>query len=297
MGATTQSIDVNAPLRAVYNQWTQFEEFPRFMEGVDEVQQDGPKNLFWKVNIGGKDKHWEAEITEQVPEKRIAWQSVDGTPNSGEVTFDSLDSDRTRITLTMEYEPEGFLEKAGDAMGIPSGRVEGDLKRFRDFIENKGVETKGWRGQIGEREHPESVAQSTRTRGASFEDANEGTIGAEGRESTSKSAVISEIADGNVTDSMPAEGRRSLESASPAIELSDEPALIGGEHPRAPEVRQFYRESVGILAPTHEQIALRAYELYLARGQMPGHEAEDWLEAEKQLSERSGADVPKRRAE
>jgi uncharacterized membrane protein len=81
MGATTHSIEVNAPLRAVYNQWTQFKEFPRFMEGVDEVRQEGPKSLFWKAKIGGKDKQWEAEITEQVPVKRIAWESVDGTPN------------------------------------------------------------------------------------------------------------------------------------------------------------------------------------------------------------------------
>ena len=133
MGATTHSIDINAPLHAVYNQWTQFEEFPRFMEGVEEVRQDGPRNLFWKARIAGKEKQWEAEIVEQIPDQRITWQSIDGTPNSGEVTFERLDEERTRVILTMEYEPEGFLEKAGDALGIPSGRAEGDLKRFRDL--------------------------------------------------------------------------------------------------------------------------------------------------------------------
>jgi uncharacterized membrane protein len=108
MGSTTHSIVVNAPLRVVYNQWTQFEEFPLFMEGVEEVRQEGDKRLLWKAKIAGKDKQWEAEITEQVPDKRIAWVSVDGTPNAGEVTFDPMESERTLITLTMEYEPEGF---------------------------------------------------------------------------------------------------------------------------------------------------------------------------------------------
>src|ERR1700730_221536 len=150
MGSTTHSIEVNAPLRVVYNQWTQFEEFPRFMEGVEEVRQDGPKRLSWKATIAGKDKRWEAEIVEQVPDQRIAWVSIDGTPNAGEVSFESLESELTLITLTMQYEAEGFLEKAGDVLGIPSSHVEGNLQRFRDFIEQRGKETGGWRGRIGE---------------------------------------------------------------------------------------------------------------------------------------------------
>lgn len=147
MGSTTHSIDVNAPLRAVYNQWTQFEEFPRFMEGVVEIRQQGPRTLFWKVNVGGKDKQWEAEILEQVPDTRIIWESVDGTQNRGMIAFEPVDHERTRITLTIEYEPEGFLERAGDALGIPSSQVEGDLKRFRDFIEKRETETGRWRGR------------------------------------------------------------------------------------------------------------------------------------------------------
>jgi uncharacterized protein (TIGR02271 family) len=152
MGATTHSIEVNAPLRVVYNQWTQFEEFPRFMEGVEEVRQEGEKRLVWRVKIGGRVKDWEAEITEQVPDEKIAWQSVDGSPNSGVITFEGLGPDRTMVTATIEYEPEGFIEKAGDALGIPSSRVEGDLNRFRDYIEERGRETGGWRGQIQEGE-------------------------------------------------------------------------------------------------------------------------------------------------
>jgi uncharacterized membrane protein len=148
MAATTHSIEVNAPLRAVYNQWTQFEEFPLFMEGVAEVRQEGEKRLFWRANIGGMLKEWEAEITNQVPDERVAWESVDGSPNSGTVIFQSISPDRTKITATIEYEPEGLLEKAGDALGIPSGRVQADLERFRSFIEERGGETGGWRREI-----------------------------------------------------------------------------------------------------------------------------------------------------
>jgi uncharacterized protein (TIGR02271 family) len=163
MGLSTHSIEVNAPLRAVYNQWTQFEEFPRFMEGVEEVRQEDRKRLFWRAKIGGKVKEWEAEITEQVPDQRIAWESVDGSSNSGTITFEKIDADRTRVNATLGYEPEGLLEKTGDALGIPSGRIEEDLKRFRDYIEERGRETGGWRGQVGEGEpttgsHLEGVA-------------------------------------------------------------------------------------------------------------------------------------------
>jgi uncharacterized protein (TIGR02271 family) len=156
MGSTTHSIDVNAPLRAVYNQWTQFEEFPRFMEGVEEVRQEGEKRLFWRAKIGGKVKEWEAEIINQVPDEGIAWQSVDGSPNSGTIIFEELDS-----------EPEGLLEKTGDVLGIPSGRVEGDLERFREFIEERGRESGGWRGEIREGETPyPSVAPTGTEKGS-----------------------------------------------------------------------------------------------------------------------------------
>jgi Polyketide cyclase / dehydrase and lipid transport/Domain of unknown function (DUF2382) len=148
MAATTHSIEVNAPLRAVYNQWTQFEEFPLFMEGVEQVLQEGEKRLFWRAKIGGKVKEWEAEITNQVPDERVAWESVDGSPNSGTVIFQSINPDRTKVTATIEYEPEGLLEKTGDALGIPSGRVQADLERFRILMEDRGGETGGWRGEI-----------------------------------------------------------------------------------------------------------------------------------------------------
>jgi hypothetical protein len=172
------------------------------MEGVEEVRQEGEKRLFWKAKIGGKVKEWEAEITNQVPDERIAWQSVDGSPNSGTITFQELDSDRTRVTATIEYEPEGFLEKTGDALGIPSGRVEGDLKMFRDFIEERGRESGGWRGQIGERERPnlDSLPTTGATKGSRSEgvvdrpyeaehEASERTVGIQPQEKAGESTI------------------------------------------------------------------------------------------------------------
>jgi uncharacterized membrane protein len=163
MGAITHDIDVNAPLSAVYNQWTQFEDFPHFMEGVKEVRQDGDKRLFWRATIGGKEKEWHAEIVEQVPDSHIVWRSIEGAPNRGEVTFQALDAQRTKVALTIDYESEGLVEKVGDALGIASGRVEGDLKRFRDFIEERGSETGGWRGQVGGEGNSTTTSDSTRS--------------------------------------------------------------------------------------------------------------------------------------
>jgi uncharacterized protein YndB with AHSA1/START domain len=292
MGATTHSIEVNAPLQAVYNQWTQFEEFPNFMEGVDEVRQEGPKNLLWKVNIGGKEKQWEAEITEQVPDQKIAWSSIDGTPNAGEVNFDSVDGERTRITLTMEYEPEGFLEKAGEVLGIPSGRVEGDLKRFRDFIEKRGSESGGWRGTIGEEVSRGSIANPEPGMGIDGTIANtkepargggEATITSEGREELSESSFVDKTAD-PLPANLRTEQRVPLKASEPPIAPSDESEPFEAEQATSLVKPEIYADNLDV-APTHEQIASRAYKLYLERGQLPGHEREDWLEAERQLAE------------
>jgi uncharacterized protein YndB with AHSA1/START domain len=164
MGISTHSIEVNAPLSAVYNQWTQFEELPRFMEGVEEVHQEGVKFLCWRTKTAGKVTQWEAEITEQVPDQRISWESIDGSSNSGTITFESLGADLTRVNAMIGYEAEGLLEKAGDVLGIPSRRIEADLERFRTYMEERGRETGGWRGEIGGKERidlgPRSVAGS-----------------------------------------------------------------------------------------------------------------------------------------
>ena len=135
MGATSHSIEVNAPVRLVYNQWIRFEEFPYFMEAVEEIRRESETRLLWRTRIGGIEKAWEAEITTQIPDEKIAWKSVDGTANAGVVTFEELAPERTKIRVVIDYEPEGILEKTGDILGIPSSRVEGDLSGFRDFIE------------------------------------------------------------------------------------------------------------------------------------------------------------------
>jgi len=143
-----QSIDVNVPVRTAYDQWTQFEEFPRFMEGVREVRQLDDKRLAWCADIAGKEKRWEAEITEQIPDARIAWVSRTGAHNAGVVTFHRLDDRNTRVMLQLDYDPEGVVENVGDALGAVSSRVSGDLTRFKDFIEQRGRETGAWRGSI-----------------------------------------------------------------------------------------------------------------------------------------------------
>lgn len=143
-----KSIEVDVPLRTAYNQWTQFEEFPKFMEGVEEVRQLDEKRLFWRAQIAGKSTEWEAEIYEQIPDSRIAWRSTSGAPNAGAVSFQSLGPERTRVSLMIDYQPLGVVEKVGDALGIVSGRVEGDLQRFKKFLEERGAATGGWRGEI-----------------------------------------------------------------------------------------------------------------------------------------------------
>ncbi|MDQ3938136.1 MAG: SRPBCC family protein, partial [Chloroflexota bacterium] len=125
-----------------------FEEFPQFMEGVKQVRQLDDKTLEWTAEIGGNEETWRAEISEQEPDQRIAWHSIEGAPNAGAVTFHRIDDNTTRIMLQMEFEPRGALESAGDALGVPERRVEGDLKRFKEFIESRGAETGAWRGRI-----------------------------------------------------------------------------------------------------------------------------------------------------
>jgi len=148
MSTIEKSIEVNVPVRTAYNQWTQFEEFPRFMEGVKEVNQLDDTHLHWKAAIAGQEKEWDAEITEQTPDQRIAWTSRGGAINGGVVTFHRLSDARSKVMLQLEYAPQGFAENIGDALGVVSSRVQGDLERFKEFIEKRGRETGAWRGQV-----------------------------------------------------------------------------------------------------------------------------------------------------
>lgn len=143
-----KSITVDVPIRTAYDQWTQFEEFPRFMEGVESVRQIADDQLEWVAEIGGVRRQWVAMILEQVPDEKVSWAAMDGATNAGTVTFAPDGLSQTRVTLSLEYEPEGFLESLGDKLGFVERQVEQDLDRFRDYIESQGVASRGWRGTI-----------------------------------------------------------------------------------------------------------------------------------------------------
>jgi uncharacterized membrane protein len=153
MARIEESIDVNVPVSTAYNQWTQFEEFPKFMEGVESVKQIDDTHLHWVAEIGGKRHEWDAQITEQKPDQRIAWKAVDGHYSSGTVVFEPIDEAHTRVNVVMEHETEGVVEALGSALGADSRRVKGDLERFKELVESRGAETGAWRGEVeqGER--------------------------------------------------------------------------------------------------------------------------------------------------
>ena len=153
MSSITESIDVEVPVRTAYDQWTQFEEFPQFMDGVRSVDQLDDAHLRWVAEIGGTQKAWTAEITEQRPDERVAWKTTEGHGNAGVVTFHRLGDGETRVTVQMEHRPEGIMEQIGSAFGMDGRRVKGDLERFKDLVESRGVESGAWRGEIegGER--------------------------------------------------------------------------------------------------------------------------------------------------
>jgi uncharacterized membrane protein len=148
MSTIEQSIEVAVPVRTAYNQWTQFEEFPRFMEGVEEVRQVDDTRLHWKTRVGGREQEFDAQITEQHPDERIAWTATQGAEQAGVVTFHRVDDRRTKVMLQLDAEPEGVVEKVGDAAGVLTRRVKGDLERFKELIEARGVESGAWRGEV-----------------------------------------------------------------------------------------------------------------------------------------------------
>jgi uncharacterized membrane protein len=144
-----QSIEVDVPVDTAYNQWTQFESFPKFMDNVVAVYQTDDSHLHWIAEFGGTRHEWDAEITEQTPDQRIAWKNTDGKDNAGVVSFHRLGDNRTRIMVQMDFVPEGMREKIGEALGMPERHVAGDLERFKTFIESRGTETGAWRGEVG----------------------------------------------------------------------------------------------------------------------------------------------------
>lgn len=149
MPTVTESRIIEHDVRTVYNQWTQFAEFPRFMEGIERIDQLDDTRLHWVANFGGETHEWDAEITEQVPDKRIAWRSIDGKTNTGAVTFKAPDADKTEVTVEMEWEAEGLKEKIGGALGFDDRQIKQDLDRFASLLDERGGQESGaWRGEV-----------------------------------------------------------------------------------------------------------------------------------------------------
>ena len=168
MSHISESIDVEVPCSVAYDQWTQFESFPQFMEGIERVDQVDDTTVDWTASIAGRTKHWRARIEEQRPDELVSWRSVEGAPNDGRVEFESLGPSRTRVMLELDIEPDGAIESAGDALGIVEGRVRGDLKRFKAFIEGQGAATGAWRGTVegGRETSPDVGPRSTGSSGS-----------------------------------------------------------------------------------------------------------------------------------
>jgi uncharacterized membrane protein len=148
MSTIEQSIELNVPVRAAYDQWTQFEEFPKFMEGVEEIRQIDDTHLHWVAEIGGTRHEWDAVITEQLPDERVAWRNTDGKDNAGVVTFHKLGDDQSKLMVQLDFVPEGIKEKVGDLIGAPDRRVKGDLERFKELVESRGGASGSWRGEV-----------------------------------------------------------------------------------------------------------------------------------------------------
>ena len=154
METIKETIEVNVPVSTAYNQWTQFADFPKFMDGVRSVEQLDDTHLRWVAEVGGQSRDWQAEIVEQVPEQRIAWRATDGDGPNGLVSFEPLGEDTTLVTVEMSYEPEGMKEQLGAKVGLDSRQVKEDLNRFKELVETMGSETGAWRGEVhaGERQ-------------------------------------------------------------------------------------------------------------------------------------------------
>ncbi len=149
MGQIIESIDVDVPVTTAYNQWTQFESFPHFLDEVEQITQIDDTHTHWKVKVGGAEREFDAEITEQHPDERVAWNSTGGeSDHAGVVTFHKLSDTTSRVTVQLDWEPSGALEKIGDLVGAGSHAVKKDLKNFKEFIETRGAETGAWRGDV-----------------------------------------------------------------------------------------------------------------------------------------------------
>ena len=167
MPTVKKSIEVDVPVRVAYDQWTQFEEFPRFMGGVESVKQIDDKRLHWKAEAAGKVQEWDAEITEQVPDKIIAWKSTSGARNDGTVRFTPMGQNKAKVDVEMHWEPEGVVERIGDVLGADDARIQKDLGNFKEFVEERGAPTGAWRGEVRGGKVEGDRAEETRETGTS----------------------------------------------------------------------------------------------------------------------------------
>lgn len=148
MSSVEESVEVGVPVRVAYDQWTQFEDFPRFMEGVESIRQIDDTMTHWVTEVGGRRREFDARITEQRPDERVAWTSTEGARHAGVVTFHRIADDRSKVMLQLDYEPEGVVENVGDFLGLVRRRARGDLERFKDMVESQGRQTGAWRGEV-----------------------------------------------------------------------------------------------------------------------------------------------------
>jgi polyketide cyclase/dehydrase/lipid transport protein len=205
-----KTVEVEVPVHTAYNQWTQFEEFPQFMGGVDRVDQVGDALTHWVAQIGGVRREWDAAILEQVPDRKVAWAATSGATNAGAVYFESLGPTRTLVRLNLEYEPEGLVEKVGDFLNVVARQAEGDLERFKQFIESRGAATGGWRGAVNEA----GTVGSPGVEAASASRGDSGKAGVSGTAVTAGVAAAGAVAAGAVAATTAAKGSGKQESRS-----------------------------------------------------------------------------------
>jgi hypothetical protein len=218
-----KTIEVDVPVNVAYNQWTQFEDFPRFMSGVDEVRQVSDSMTHWTAQIGGVRREWDAAILEQVPDRKVAWAAASGATNAGAVFFQSLGPARTLVRLNLEYEPEGLVEKVGDVLNVVQRQAEGDLERFKRFIESRGTATGGWRGAVNEAGTVGSpgIDSASASRGDSGKAGVSGTAVAAG--AAAAGAAVAGVAAATAAKSSGDEGSRSERES----EISGDVVAVG----------------------------------------------------------------------
>jgi carbon monoxide dehydrogenase subunit G len=222
------SIEVNLPVSTVYNQWTQFAEFPQFMSGVTSVTQLGEDRMHWVAEIGGVKREWEARVLEQVPDRSVAWAATGGATNAGSVTFDDLGG-RTRVHLYLEYEPEGLVEKIGDKLNVVENQAEGDLERFKRFVESEGYATGAWRGTVAASGHvgTPGVEHAAASRG------DDGKAGVSGK-AVAAGIGIAAVAAATVAGAAAASKKSDDEVPVPVAEPAGEPVLTSFDATETP---------------------------------------------------------------